>query len=70
MPAVDTVNESLTTVDDGDTTVNERLSPGGKGPEGQPDTAKESLSAPVEPTPVEEAPAEGTPAEKPKRKRS
>lgn len=44
---MDTVNEHLTTVEDGDTTVNERLSPGGPGPEGQPDTATESLSGPA-----------------------
>ena len=36
--------EHITTVEDGDTTVNERLSPGGEGPEGQPDTATERLS--------------------------
>lgn len=44
---MDTVNEHLTTVEDGDNTVNERLSPGGPGPEGQPDTATESLSGAV-----------------------
>lgn len=68
---METVNESLTTVEDGDTTVNERLSPGGPGPEGQPDTASESITTAgdevVAPEPVEE-PAE-TPEPKTTRKR-
>lgn len=63
---MDTVTESLTTVEDGDTTVNERLSPGGKGPEGQPDTAMESLSG-ATPAPAAEASPE--PAEQPAPKR-
>jgi len=65
---VDTVNESLTTVEDGDTTVNERLSPGGEGPEGQPDTATESITpaATDEPVQAEESVEEP----KPKRKKS
>lgn len=41
---MDTVNESITTADDGVSTANERLSTGGPGPEGQPDTVAESLS--------------------------
>lgn len=44
-----TVNERITTVEDGPTTVNERLSTGGPGPEGQADTVTERLSgSPVE----------------------
>lgn len=38
------VNESMTTVEDGPGNVNERLSTGGPGPEGQPDTVTESIS--------------------------
>lgn len=41
---MDTVNERITTVEDGPGTVNERLTFGGEGPEGQPDTATECLS--------------------------
>lgn len=61
---MDTVNESLTTVDDGDGTVNERLSPGGKGPEGQPDTATETIAA------QEHAVSDEADDEKPAAKRS
>lgn len=39
-----TANERITTEADGPGTVNERLSAGGPGPEGQPDTARERLS--------------------------
>ncbi|HWU21548.1 MAG TPA: hypothetical protein VN088_08485 [Nocardioides sp.] len=49
---MDTVNERITTVEDGPGTVNERLSTGGPGPEGQPDTVTEGLSgapAPLDP---------------------
>lgn len=66
---MDTVNESLTTVDDGDGTVNERLSPGGKGPEGQPDTATETISAAQEHAGSDEADDE-KPAAKRSRKKS
>jgi hypothetical protein len=45
-------NESITTVEDGPETVNERLSPGGPGPEGQPDTAEEHLSGEAVAAPV------------------
>lgn len=38
------VQERITTVDDGPETVNERLTSGGVGPEGQPDTVVERLS--------------------------
>jgi hypothetical protein len=38
------VQERISTVEDGDGTVNERLSTGGAGPEGQPDTVTERLS--------------------------
>lgn len=38
------VQERITTVDDGPETVNERLTGGGVGPEGQPDTVVERLS--------------------------
>lgn len=51
--------ERLSTTEDGPQTVNERLSTGGPGPEGQPDTAKESLSgqdASAEPVAVEDVP--------------
>ena len=41
---MNTAQERITTVEDGEGTVNERLSPGGVGPEGQPDTADERLS--------------------------
>jgi hypothetical protein len=61
---VDTVNESLTTIEDGDTTVNERLSPGGPGPEGQPDTVAETLSGPAAGEPTPEPEPEPTPAPK------
>lgn len=64
---MDTVNESLTTVEDGDTTVNERLSPGGEGPEGQPDTATEIVAAEVpekQPEPAAEAEPEKKPAKR------
>lgn len=55
----DTVNERITTVEDGPDTVNERLSTGGPGPEGQPDTVTESLSGrSVEPPPVSAVKAE------------
>lgn len=37
-------NERITTVEDGPETVNERLTNGGPGPEGQPDTVHERLS--------------------------
>lgn len=40
----DTVTERITTVEDGEDTVNERLSTGGPGPEGQEDTVTERLS--------------------------
>lgn len=50
-----TVQEYMTTAADGDTTVNERLSPGGPGPEGQADTATERLSG--QPDTTDEAPA-------------
>jgi hypothetical protein len=66
------VNERITTVEDGPTTVNERLSPGGPGPEGQPDTAKERLSGTAESAPaVVEEPAEAAVAveESPKAKK-
>jgi hypothetical protein len=39
-------NERITTVEDGPGTVNERLTTGGPGPEGQPDTVHEKLSGP------------------------
>lgn len=45
-----TVTERISTVEDGPNTVNERLSPGGPGPEGQLDTAHEILSG-AEPAP-------------------
>lgn len=68
----DTAQERITTVEDGPDSVNERLSPGGPGPEGQEDTAHEILSgqpaddtapevvedAPAEPVQEPEAPAE------------
>lgn len=38
------VQERISTVEDGPHTVNERLSTGGEGPEGQPDTVTERLS--------------------------
>lgn len=38
------VKERITTVEDGPQTVNERLSTGGPGPEGQADTVTERLS--------------------------
>jgi hypothetical protein len=39
-----TATERITTIEDGEGTVNERLSTGGPGPEGQTDTVTESLS--------------------------
>lgn len=39
-----TANESITTEHDGPATVNERMTTGGPGPEGQPDTVHERLS--------------------------
>lgn len=65
---MDTVNESLTTVEDGDTTVNERLSTGGEGPEGQPDTVTESLSG-AEPTDEPATPVEDDSDTTPKRRK-
>jgi len=40
------VHERISTEDDGPNTVNERLSDGGPGPEGQPRTVTERLSTP------------------------
>lgn len=49
--------ERISTVEDGDGTVNERLSTGGPGPEGQPDTVTERLSGDAH-VAVGEAPAQ------------
>jgi hypothetical protein len=60
--------ERITTEDDGPSTVNERLSTGGPGPEGQLDTVRERLSGSQDPEPEEKAgdePAE--PSEPPKK---
>lgn len=50
--------ERITTVDDGPGSVNERLSTGGKGPEGQPDTVTERLSGDQPAEETVEAPAQ------------
>jgi hypothetical protein len=54
---MNTANERITTVDDGPTTVNERLSTGGPGPEGQADTVTERLSGSAPAAADLEAPA-------------
>lgn len=61
---METVTERITTEDD-EGTVNERLTTGGEGPEGQPDTVHERLSG-AESVPEEavEAPAEEKPAKR------
>jgi hypothetical protein len=73
MTEQNTVIERITTVEDGEGTVNERLSTGGPGPEGQLDTVTESLSgqgdAPVaapepEDEPSDEVDEEPKPAKK------
>ena len=68
-PTVDTVNERLTTVEDGPDTVNERLSTGGPGPEGQPDTVTETLAGEAEPVSAPEpTPEPETEAPKPRKR--
>lgn len=63
------VNERISTVDDGPNTVNERLSPGGPGPEGQRNTACERLSGDT-PEAQPEPEVEAEPAKKRASRRS
>lgn len=66
----DVVQERITTEADGPDTVNERLSTGGPGPEGQPDTVTERLSGSQEPATEpedESAPDSDEEAPKPKK---
>lgn len=58
----DGVTERISTVEDGPDTVNERLTTGGPGPEGQPDTVHEILNGPPAVEAAPEPDAESEPA--------